>query len=220
MAANSNLKITELKSDAKSYQQEIEYLRREAVNSKLEIADLKSVVKTYQQEAVSSKLEITQLKLQNKELKATLDEIQHNWKQINSFVGFSAYATATRIYNDQELVLFDAIHTNYGEAYNPQLSVFQCPVSGYYLFFINVHAQNYDMRPEIYIDGGESFVRTFADNSSDDNSSTMVITYCDALQLVWVRSTGNGARMFGLAENPLSSFSGVLLQQADAGLKF
>lgn len=190
-------------------------MRAEVATSTLKIFNLESEAKLSQEKVAQLNLQVKSLNQENEALKITVDEIQNKLQQNDTFVGFSAYATATRPYNNEELVLFDAVHTNYGGAYDPELSVFVCPVSGYYLFSVNIQTKYGDeMRPEIYLQhGGPSFARTYADSADEENGSTMVITYCEAIQRVWVRGTMNDCQMYGDSSNPLSTFSGVLLQQ-------
>ena len=65
-------------------------------------------------------------------------------------VGFSAYATTDRPYDDGDVVQFDAIVSNIGNHYSPDTYKFTCPYNGLYLFNVNFVAySNYQMTVKI-----------------------------------------------------------------------
>ena len=120
-----------------------------------------------------------------------------------------------RIYDVNEIVLFDRELTNYGGYYNTQTSSFICPVDGVYIFTLTVNANNADvvvtiMRNDVELT--DTWART--DNEIYTHGTNMVVTECLAgdvvwPQLDWVSGTGN---IHGLASKCHTTFSGVLIK--------
>ncbi len=117
-----------------------------------------------------------------------------------------------------QTVTFDNEMTNIGLAFNPQLSVFQAPVSGVYHFdaVIMTH-QGEDIETEI-VKNGNIVVRMYSGSSASSKfgvGSQSVNLYLNALDKVWVRVTDNtivnsgNIRIFGLN---WTTFSGFLIQ--------
>lgn len=166
-----------------------------------EIRELKSQVHTSNTIVKKHTFHIQNLQNENKKLRGFCDE---KVPARNNFVGFSAYPTETRSHGDTERVLFDGVISNYGNAE----SVFTCPVSGYYMFFTDVHANpDESFCPEIYYGRRSIFPGTYAEDGT--NSSTMLIIYCQSGQQVWVRAYEGGQLRGG---QPVSTFSGALIE--------
>lgn len=129
----------------------------------------------------------------------------------NNPIGFTAYPSTDRTYNPGQTVLFDVAITNYGSGYNPDSSVFQCPVAGYYLFYVSLFTAGSDEAyVEIVIDGLQTFVQTYSVPDDANSASNVVFSYCELNQSVRVRCIGVTSCGV-LLGSLLNTFSGVLL---------
>ena len=123
-------------------------------------------------------------------------------------VAFSAYASVTTGYDDGAIVQFDSVVTNIGNNYNSDLSVFQCPSDGTYLFSVSfLSGETTAMEGSIVKDGSE-LLSSRADNDNDVQSSVVAVTECLASQTVWVECVGDNRELIG---TNMSSFSGILV---------
>ena len=129
-------------------------------------------------------------------------------------VAFTAYANATRDYDDHQPVVFNYVLSQFGDAYNPVSSTFTCPVAGVYVISVTVTtATNKEMRCQIML---ESSLRLSAfggnDESSFNSASTTEVVECGAGERIWTRSYSTGNTMYGQGNVARrSSFSGFLL---------
>ena len=129
----------------------------------------------------------------------------------SNHVGFTAYVKESRRYELGELVLFENVISNYGGHYQSDQSVFICPYSASYIFFVSVTSM---VGPRsIYVDvklNDMPIARALADNQDDEysNGSNMVVIQCTEGDKVWVESIDNHEEIAG---GMLSTFSGFLL---------
>ena len=179
---------------------------------------------TLNQMAKQSAKAVNKLEFDNQLLKAEVKQLvknnlklQENIKSISTapqkqttnttVVSFTAYPTEARTYVEDELVLFDDTMRSYGSGYNKDLSIFQCPVSGYYLFFVSLFTSiDQSLLVRVFIDG-EGVNPAVHSASTDNSASNLVVAHCDFGQLVWVKSDGIGT----LQGNSRSTFTGTLL---------
>ena len=123
-------------------------------------------------------------------------------------VAFSAYPTTTIDYDEGAIVQFDSIVTNIGDAYSEQLSVFQCPSDGIYLFSISLFTTVETFMSANIVKDGVVLLASRSDYTDSIQSSVVVVTDCLASETVWVECDMNNN---GLIGNRRSSFSGVLI---------
>ena len=106
--------------------------------------------------------------------------------------------TEGRQYEVDQLILFEGIVSNYGGHYHADQSVFICPYSATYVFYVSVstvigtrsmHVNL--MMEDVYI------ISTLADDQSDEygNASTMAVVHCTEGNRVWVESRTNYEEM-------------------------
>ena len=110
----------------------------------------------------------------------------------SSFVGFTAYATTTRSYNQGDLVIFDGVVSNYGGHYQADESVFVCPYTGIYVFHVSVLTEPGTLSMHIDLVKDNTYIiSALADNQTDEISSgsNTVVLQCDEGQRVWMEVT-------------------------------
>ena len=111
-------------------------------------------------------------------------------------------------------VIFDAIVTNLGNAYNNQVGVFKAPVSGTYVFsttlvsfnFTSAHAQfavNGNAITNMYVSGGSI-------TTGDDTTSQTIVLQLQSGDDISVQNKDPDTGFFGVSH---SIFSGFLLQE-------
>ena len=129
-------------------------------------------------------------------------------------MGFTAYASHTRSYNSEDVVIFDVVINNFGSYYRSDLSQFRCPYHGIYFFSVNFNSMNsQEMYSRIVLDG-ERLIEALAYASDERNhAGTLVFAECNAQQTVWVQATSESEMVGGNARS--SSFSGYLLNRLD-----
>ena len=125
-------------------------------------------------------------------------------------VAFSAYASTTSDYDSGAIVQFDSIVTNIGDSFDHELSVFQCPADGIYLFSISLQTpEGISMFANI-VKEGSVLLSSFSEHHTDVQSSVVVVTECQNSERVWVECNGNDRQLIG---GQRSSFSGILITQ-------
>ena len=123
-------------------------------------------------------------------------------------VAFSAYPSTTTDYVTGSIVQFDVVVTNIGSSYSNDISVFQCPVNGIYLFAISLQSTlGFRMQANIIKDGSV-LLSSYSDDENNIQSSTLAVTECLASETVWVECIGDNQQLIG---DNRSSFSGVLI---------
>ena len=132
---------------------------------------------------------------------------------INSgVVAFTATPGALRTYQPEEPVIFDYDFSNFGSAFEPQSSVFTCPVTGVYMFGVNLmsddgtHAQ-----VALFVDEGFIF-NVLADDVSSNvfvGASNFAVTSCSQGQGVWVKTYSRENQK--ISASRYTTFFGVLI---------
>lgn len=179
------------------------------VNDKLaNVAQLNEMVNVLQQD--NTDLGITFQNVSDKVTKALGSK--HN----STFRGFSAFASASRNYNNDVTLLFDSVKTNVPldpPLYNPSTSTFTCAPQGYYLFSMTVFAQSgYDIDADMVMDG-TNIARVYADSAEADTAANTMVVWCPLYSQVYVRARGDGNTLYGDPTHAYSTFTGVLLAQ-------
>ena len=129
-------------------------------------------------------------------------------------IGFTACDSTQRLYDVNEIVLFDRELTNYGGYYNTQTSSFICPVDGMYLFTLVINAYTTDVQVLIMRNDVE-LTQTWARAIVElyNHGTNMVVTECLAGDVVWprVEYIGGTGDIHG-ADGCYTTFSGVLIK--------
>ena len=130
-------------------------------------------------------------------------------------IGFTACDSTQRLYDVNEIVLFDRELTNYGGYYNTQTSSFICPVDGMYLFTLVINAYNTDVQVLIMRNDVE-LTQTWARAIVElyNHGANMVVTECLAGDVVWprVEYIGGSQDVIHGADSCYTTFSGVLIK--------
>ena len=53
-------------------------------------------------------------------------------ENLDEAVGFSAYSTVTRTFDDEDIVIFDEVLSNFGQYFDLESNIFVCPFNGIY----------------------------------------------------------------------------------------
>ena len=57
---------------------------------------------------------------------------------VTNMIAFSAWRDSDELINTDEIIIFEMVDANLGDAYNPSTGIFTCPVNGYYAFSVFV----------------------------------------------------------------------------------
>ena len=111
------------------------------------------------------------------------------------------------------MVKFDKVHINYGDHYDPTVSLFTCPVTGLYLISVKVDEYNTaSLKLEAVVAGLRVF---YLWDQSTSNSVYMsvsgsAIAECSQDNKIWVQSVGTGQIY---AQNGANIFSVLLVSK-------
>jgi len=135
-----------------------------------------------------------------------------------SQIAFHAYLTDhARNLGLHQVVPFDGVLLNAGNAFDPVMHTFICPVEGVYVFQSALMAENRDMaETAIVLDGAES-ARIYASGAGTDygfdQGFNSLVTLCKRGQHVWVHAIHpNGHTVYPYN---YSTFSGFLLWEVE-----
>ena len=133
-------------------------------------------------------------------------------EEVAEEVGFTAWAGSDKQYSRDQIVIFDRIVSNLGDRYRWQNSTFTCPVSGTYLFYLNVVSKPGHSMIVHIIKENSALVLAVADGVSDvhNHGSALVIINCLANERVWPQMALSG-NLDG--NNRESHFTGYLLHR-------
>ena len=139
--------------------------------------------------------------------------MNHLFADVSRKVAFTAAVTSSSSTWSSGVLVFPAVITNVGNAYNPSTGIFTAPTQGNYVFFVNV--QSYSTK-YIYVDivlNGSTKVRTQAGGSSNDYfdaGPNLVVLTLQKGDTVWIRHYG-GIGYFTYSDGPITTFSGFLI---------
>ena len=122
---------------------------------------------------------------------------------------FTAYPDVPITYSPGTTIKFDNVVTNVGGFFNPDTSVFICPVNGLYSFFTSIFTDVDETLETLIYKNGASIVRTHSGYSEPLHGVNMAVIECNALQSVYVECTGTQSGL--IKGDQFTSFSGVLL---------
>ena len=130
-------------------------------------------------------------------------------------VGFTFYAGEDRVYNENEIVLYEHAVTSYGDFYNPATASFVCPVHGMYLFSATTMVNGgSNLQCRIMRNSAGLTIDMAYGNTGIDTGSNPVVTECDVGDIVWVRvhHSASEGTLGGYSDAPHTTFSGVLIK--------
>ena len=131
-------------------------------------------------------------------------------------VGFTAWANTgvETAYDNDEIMVFDQVISNFGGHYNPATSSFVCPFVGAYMVSVNVQAPT-DSRLAVVniVHNDYVYAQVFADNLSglSTQASNTIIIECQRGDVLWVQSASSNTVLY--AREGRSSFSAFLIHR-------
>ena len=60
---------------------------------------------------------------------------------VSNTIAFSAWRGSDELINPDEIIIYEIVDSNLGDAYNPATGIFTCPVNGYYVFSVFAMSQ-------------------------------------------------------------------------------
>ena len=135
----------------------------------------------------------------------------------NNFIGFMTSASANNVYTDGEMITFDVVHLNAGDGYDSTLKVFNCPVSGYYLFSVTLSSaddgyDNYGRIDGKIVVASSTQVKAIATHHKDITQGTTLGIYrCEINQQVYILAGTDELNTEGVYGGEHSAFSGFLI---------
>ena len=106
-------------------------------------------------------------------------------------VGFSAWASTSINYDENQVFRFPNVTYNLGGAYSGVTSLFTCPVDGMYAMHVTLLVDdNSDLVADILLDG-DVLATVLCDDNESHMCSNMAVFECGAAQQVWVQTVTN-----------------------------
>ena len=112
----------------------------------------------------------------------------------------------------QGTMVYDAVTTNIGNAYDKQTGIFTAPAAGTYVFFINCMSVDSSTEESYILVDGSAVGSCYSSKPramTSEQGGTLTTVHLTAGQRVWVRILQNAENVRGYRWN---TFSGFLLQ--------
>ncbi|XP_069120448.1 complement C1q-like protein 4 isoform X2 [Argopecten irradians] len=157
---------------------------------------------------------IEDLEAENKLLKDYLQSDGSQQRRVSeegAGIGFSASLSTPKALGEHQIIVFDTVVTNDGDSYDPHQGHFTAPVTGLYAFSVTVMCDGSESNLHAAImRDGQMIGKAYANGSSYDNGSKLVVVQLEAGQMVWVEhfSDPSGYKIHGYGH---SAFSGFLI---------
>ena len=124
--------------------------------------------------------------------------------------GFTAYATEDHIYAAGERIQFPEVYYNRGGHYNSADSSFTVPLTGTYLFMVNIMSKWEYYQRSFLVRNSEDVVFLYGDPSGSMMASNSVLLQCQAGDVLYVRATHDDS-FVRVYDKAATTFSGLLL---------
>ena len=132
-------------------------------------------------------------------------------------IGFTAYAVVDAQFNEGERIKFDGVFSNEGLQYDAVNSIFVCPITGLYMFTVNVYTTNRSRMEALLrvVDfaGAFKFVTAYSSNQEPNGSSNSVVVMCEEGWTVDVVCGPYNTCEYNTEFDGVNSFSGVLITE-------
>ena len=122
-------------------------------------------------------------------------------------MAFTVALKSTTYFDANNILTFDDIITNIGEHFSNYTSVFLCPYTGIYSFFLAITDDNELVHAWIMLENELIVQSRSTNNDVDDQGSNMAVIECHRGQRVWVQVTDEGY----LRGSRDTTFSGFLI---------
>ena len=130
-------------------------------------------------------------------------------------VGFTAWGNtgSSTAYDDNEVVVFDVVISNFGGHYNPDTSSFVCPFEGVYMVNVNVQGYQGELGFVDIMRNDVKLAEAFADDLSGvyNQAGNTVMTECQRGDILWIRSASSNTVFY--ATDRRSTFSAFLMHR-------
>ncbi|XP_041377300.1 complement C1q tumor necrosis factor-related protein 3-like [Gigantopelta aegis] len=166
-------------------------------------------------ESVSrEELESLKSRMQSQEIKIHALEVLLKTKQdripLISFMASFKNDPVPMKYSNGQIVIFDNVYLNDGNGYISHSGMFRAPVSGLYLFTLNIYASSSEMEFKLVKDGSE--IAWLVSTVPGGTESVQTVVHLHKDQEMWVMKFWGGDTLRG---KQLSTFSGFLLRTDD-----
>ncbi|XP_045202205.2 complement C1q tumor necrosis factor-related protein 3-like [Mercenaria mercenaria] len=118
----------------------------------------------------------------------------HKRATSGSAVAFSAHVNYDDSLTRGQVIVFDTVQTNIGNAYDNVQGKFTCPVDGVYFFTVTFLSHVNHLLEAFIKHAGTSVAGIYtigAGSGIDDQSTNSVVVHCTKGQQVWVESENN-----------------------------
>ncbi|XP_052711382.1 uncharacterized protein LOC128185761 [Crassostrea angulata] len=141
------------------------------------------------------------------------DRVTEHIKNVSKKIGFTASISSASSTWKSGTLVFPVVITNFGNGYNSRTGVFTAPITGEYVFFVNVQAySSYTIYVDVVLNGVIQ-VRTFASGDSYNTYNAgpnLAVLTLQKEDRVWIQYyTGQG---YHSDSGHITTFSGFLLQ--------
>ncbi|XP_041349266.1 EMILIN-2-like [Gigantopelta aegis] len=178
--------------------------------TKQDLARLETRIQSLETSKRNLEIEVQSLKASNLYLEAQLKTKQDLTPPISFRAGFSNDPSPVK-YSNGQIVVFDKIYLNDGNAYTAHSGMFRAPVSGLYIFTLHVLPSSGAMSFIIVQDNKS--VAHMEGTASGGTESMQIAVHVHKNQDVWISKIwGDGDTLRG---QMLSTFSGFLLRIDD-----
>lgn len=127
-------------------------------------------------------------------------------------VAFSAYGPIDTSLGNNQIVVWQSVRLNVGNAYDTVIGIFTVPTTGLYYFAVHVcNVAGVQMQYDVVLEHGSIANLYEYDNAVNDCNSASVVTMATSGQRVWIKSTSSSSQLW--ESSGRSSFIGVLLQK-------
>ena len=127
-------------------------------------------------------------------------------------VGFSAFTTLERYYNDGDVVLFDGVSSNFGGYFNLETGIFVCPYWGVYWFSVTCRGgTSNSCNALITVDGSYKAQVHGWVSEKINQAAVSIVVECKVGQSVWIQNNGDNRYYNGADKTNV--FSGYLLHK-------
>ncbi|XP_071178088.1 complement C1q-like protein 4 [Mytilus edulis] len=127
-------------------------------------------------------------------------------------VAFSAALKHNIQLGQDQLIEFDKVITNIGNAYDSRHSHFTAPCKGIYLFSGSLFVGGSQSAHVDMVKNGNAIGYLWANSDHHISTETVVVTL-ETGDMVWMKHRGGQASIYGHALEQYNTFSGVLIHQ-------
>ncbi|XP_062585200.1 complement C1q tumor necrosis factor-related protein 3-like [Saccostrea cucullata] len=159
--------------------------------------------------------EISSVKTKTGAMAMTISGLVSSVSGIQKQIYFSAgtVGDVSKQWSPQETIVFPHVTSNVGGGYDATSGVFTVPQNGVYVLFCSLATHSNGMIAKMVRNGSPLHgIAVSASDGQIDTGSNVVVVYLQKGDIVWIQQHSTGAFLWTIADAPLSTFSGFLLQ--------